>query len=162
MDKEKREYQCCSRRMSLSAIARARTSPRLRTQPRRPWVPVGSINYLPANGPPRAPSINDGDGKQYWLFEGSIIETALTNRLNGSFTGPVNCLLTTDVYSHDRRHVLIPKGSRVLREAKRNDSFGQQRVAVFFHRIIMPDGFSVDLDQFRGLNQIGETASAIK
>ena len=36
-------------------------------------------------------------------------------------------------------------------------SFGQQRLAVIFHRLIMPDGFSVDLDQFRGLNQIGET-----
>ena len=27
-----------------------------------------------------------------------------------------------------------------------------------FHRLIMPDGFSVSLDQFKGLNQIGETA----
>jgi type IV secretion system protein VirB10 len=26
-----------------------------------------------------------------------------------------------------------------------------------FHRLIMPDGFSVNLDQFQGLNQIGET-----
>lgn len=103
------------------------------------------------------PSINQAGGKQYRLFEGSIIETALTNRLNGSFTGPVNCLVTTDVYSHDRQHVLIPKGSRVLGEAKRNDSFGQQRIAVLFHRIVMPDGFSLDLDQFHGLNQIGET-----
>lgn len=103
------------------------------------------------------PSLNASTGKFYRLFEGTIIETVLTNRLNGSFSGPVNCLVTTDVYSHDRQHVLIPKGSRVLGEAKRNDSFGQQRIAVLFHRIIMPDGYSVDLDQFRGLNQIGET-----
>ncbi len=34
---------------------------------------------------------------------------------------------------------------------------GQQRLAVFFHRLIMPDGYSVSLDQFTGLNQIGET-----
>ena len=34
---------------------------------------------------------------------------------------------------------------------------GQQRVAVSFHRIIMPDGYSVSLDQFQGLNQVGET-----
>lgn len=107
-----------------------------------------------ANAPP---SLNASSGKRYRLFEGTIIETVLTNRLNGSFSGPVNCLATTDVYSHDRQHVLIPKGSRVLGEAKRNDSFGQQRLAVLFHRIIMPDGYSVDLDQFRGLNQIGET-----
>ncbi len=105
----------------------------------------------------RLPSINQSSGQQFRLFEGSIIETVLTNRLNGSFNGPVNCLVTTDAYSHDRQHILIPKGSRVLGEAKRNDSFGQQRIAVLFHRVIMPDGYSVDLDQFHGLNQIGET-----
>lgn len=103
------------------------------------------------------PSLNSASGQMYRLFEGTIIETVLTNRLNGSFSGPVNCLVTTDVYSHDRQHVLIPKGSRVLGEARRNDSFGQQRLAVFFHRVIMPDGYSVDLDRFHGLNQIGET-----
>lgn len=103
------------------------------------------------------PSLNQSSGAKHRLFEGTIIETVLTNRLNGSFSGPVNCLVTTDVYSHDRQHILIPKGSRVLGEAKRNDSFGQQRLAVFFHRVIMPDGYSLDLDQFHGLNQIGET-----
>ncbi len=106
---------------------------------------------------PEDPALKRAEGKLYRLFEGAIIETVLTNRLNGSFTGPVNCMVTTDVYSHDRQHILIPKGSRLLGEAKRNDSFGHQRLAVFFHRIIMPDGYSVNLDQFRGLNQIGET-----
>src|SRR5262249_7971456 len=33
-----------------------------------------------------------------------------------------------------------------------------RRVSVAFHRLLMPDGFSVSLDQFKGLNQIGETA----
>jgi len=46
----------------------------------------------------------------------------------------------------------------VLGEAKKVEAFGQQRLAVFFHRLIMPDGYSVSLDQFKGLNQIGETA----
>jgi len=61
------------------------------------------------------------------------------------------------VYSHDLQHILIPKGSRILGEVKRNDQFGQQRIAVFFHRVIMPDGYSASLDQFKGLSQIGET-----
>ncbi|MCC6589065.1 MAG: hypothetical protein IT168_20375 [Bryobacterales bacterium] len=94
---------------------------------------------------------------QYRLFEGTIIESVLTNRLTGSLAGPVNCMVTTDVYSHDRQRLLIPQGSRVLGEVKPVSSFGQQRLAVVFHRLIMPDGFSLDLDQFRGLNQIGET-----
>ncbi|HVB35075.1 MAG TPA: TrbI/VirB10 family protein [Patescibacteria group bacterium] len=37
------------------------------------------------------------------------------------------------------------------------NAFGQTRLAVAFHRLIMPDGYSVSLDQFQGLNQIGDT-----
>src|SRR5579862_380969 len=103
------------------------------------------------------PSLQKADGKAYRLFEGTIVEAVLTNRLEGSFNGPVNCLVTTDVYSHDDQHLLIPKGTRVLGEVKRNDAFGQQRLAVVFHRLIMPDGYSLSLDQFKGLSQIGET-----
>ena len=66
--------------------------------------------------------------------------------------------MTNDIYSHDGQHVLIPAGTKVLGEAKKVEAFGQQRLAVFFHRLIMPDGFSVTLDQFKGLNQIGETS----
>jgi Bacterial conjugation TrbI-like protein len=47
----------------------------------------------------------------------------------------------------------------MLGEARKIGSagFGQQtRLAVAFHRMIMPDGYSVDLDQFHGLDQIGE------
>jgi type IV secretory pathway VirB10-like protein len=101
---------------------------------------------------------NSARGKKYVLFEGTFIPTVLMNRLNGSFAGPVNCLVTHDVYSHDRQHVLIPAGSRVLGEADRVNAFGQERLAVFFHRLIMPDGYSVSLDQFKGLDQEGATA----
>jgi type IV secretory pathway VirB10-like protein len=93
----------------------------------------------------------------YPVFEGTVLEAVLNNRLDGYFSGPINCMLTTDVYSQNGVHVLIPSGSRVLGEVKRVDTFGQQRLAVVFHRLIMPDGYSVLLDQFKGLNQIGET-----
>ena len=103
------------------------------------------------------PELTLAEGKTYRLLEGTILETVLTNRLNGSLAGPVNTVLTTDVYSHDRQHLLIPQGSRILGEVKPVASFEQHRLAVVFHRIIMPDGYSVSLDQFQGLNQIGET-----
>lgn len=106
----------------------------------------------------RPGAFNSFAGKRYVAFEGTVLETLLINRLNGTFPGPVNCLVTTDVYSHDRQHVLIPAGTKVLGEAKKVEAFGQQRLAVFFHRLIMPDGYSVSLDQFKGFNQIGETA----
>ncbi|MGH9683012.1 MAG: TrbI/VirB10 family protein [Candidatus Acidiferrales bacterium] len=106
----------------------------------------------------RPAALNSFSGQRYVVFEGTVLETLLVNRLNGTFSGPVNCLVTTDIYSHDRQRVLIPAGTKALGEAKKVDAFGQQRLAVFFNRLIMPDGYSVNLDQFKGLNQIGETA----
>jgi type IV secretion system protein VirB10 len=104
-----------------------------------------------------AGSANASAGKTYLLFEGTILETVLINRLDGSFAGPVECLLSTNVYSNDRQHLLVPAGSKLLGETKKVDTFGQTRLAVVFHRVLMPDGYSVSLDQFKGLNQIGDT-----
>jgi type IV secretory pathway VirB10-like protein len=104
-----------------------------------------------------AGSADAAAGKTYVLFEGSLLETVLINRLDGSFAGPVECLLSTDVYSNDRQHLLIPAGSKLLGETKKVDTFGQTRLAVVFHRLLMPDGYSVNLDQFKGLNQSGDT-----
>jgi type IV secretion system protein VirB10 len=102
-------------------------------------------------------SVNAAAGKTYILFEGTVLETVLINRLDGQFSGPVECILANDVYSHDRQHLLIPAGSKVMGETKRVDSFGQTRLAVVFHRLIMPDGYSVSLDKFKGLDQVGDT-----
>ncbi|HEV2313711.1 MAG TPA: TrbI/VirB10 family protein [Candidatus Acidoferrales bacterium] len=102
-------------------------------------------------------SLDAATGKTYVLFEGTILETVLLNGLSGDFNGPVECLVTNDIYSHDRQHLLIPSGTKVLGEATRVEAFGQSRLAVAFHRLIMPDGYSVSLDQFKGMNQIGDT-----
>lgn len=96
-------------------------------------------------------------GETYILFEGTFLEGILINRLDSSFTGPVECLLSDDSYSHDRQHLLIPTGTKILGEAKKVEAFGQTRLAVVFHRLIMPDGYSVSLDKFKGLDQIGDT-----
>jgi len=94
--------------------------------------------------------------KTYVLFEGTVLETTLLNRLDGQFAGPVECLLTNEVYSHDRQHLLIPAGTKLLGETRKVEAFGQTRLAVVFHRMVMPDGFSATLDRFQGLNQIGD------
>lgn len=120
----------------------------------RPSAPV-----VGAQSPEKRPSsvnVNSALGQPYALFEGTELETALLNRLDGDFSGPVKVMLTNPVYSHDRQHVLVPEGTVVLGETSKVSGFGQRRLAVAFHRMIMPDGYTVDLDQFRGLNQIGD------
>jgi len=137
-------------------------APGLSTTPGTPTVsspglsapaPAGRSTETPT---PKAPE-NPGPGPRLPLSEGSVIETVLLNRLDGTFAGPVSCLVTTPVYSRDRQSVLIPAGARVLGAASPVQSFGDSRLAVSFHRLLMPDGHSYNLDQFKGLDQIGET-----
>jgi type IV secretion system protein VirB10 len=104
-------------------------------------------------------NIDSANGQPYLIYEGSVLDTVLMNRLDGDAVGPVKVLVSNPMYSHDHQHVIIPEGTVVLGEAKKIGAagFGQQRrMAVVFHRLIMPDGYSVDLDQFHGLDQIGE------
>jgi type IV secretion system protein VirB10 len=108
--------------------------------------------------PQETPSLNPAiTSKQFRLFEGTVIETALVNRLDSSFAGPIITMVTNDVYSHDRQHVLIPAGTKCIGRTTSVENLGQSRMAVSFHRLIMPDGYSVNLDQFDGLNQLGDT-----
>jgi type IV secretion system protein VirB10 len=91
------------------------------------------------------------------LLEGTIIDTVLTNRLDGGSAAPVNCLVTNAVYSRSGRDVLIPEGSRILGDTKPVQAFGETRLAVAFHRLILPDGSTHTLDGPPALNQIGDS-----
>ena len=90
------------------------------------------------------------------VLEGTLIDAVLTNRLDGGMAAPVSCLVTNPVYAMSGRDVLIPAGARVLGETRPVQALGESRLAVLFHRLILPDGRTLALDQFKGLNQIGE------
>ncbi len=108
---------------------------------------------------PLEANVDSAVGQPYLVYEGSVLDTVLMNRLDGDAVGPVKVLVSNPLYSHDHQHVIIPEGTVALGEAKKIGAagFGQQRrMAVVFHRLIMPDGYSVDLDQFQGLDQIGQ------
>jgi type IV secretion system protein TrbI len=126
--------------------------------PRAAGDPPATPAAAPAERKPEV-NIDAAIGQPYVLYEGTTLDTVLMNRLDGDAAGPVKVLVSNPVYSHDRQHVLIPEGTIVLGEARKIGAAGlgqQRRMAVVFHRLIMPDGYSVDLDQFHGLDQIGE------
>jgi type IV secretory pathway VirB10-like protein len=104
-------------------------------------------------------NLDSATGPLYVLREGTTVDSVLMNRLDGDAAGPVKVLVSNPVYSHDMQNVLIPEGSVILGEARKIGAagFGQQRrMAVVFHRMLMPDGYTVDLNQFKGLDQTGE------
>ncbi len=116
--------------------------------------PAGRAPMTAADTPPAE---YPASGERRRLLEGTVIETALVNRLDGTFAGPVVCLVTTPVYTHDRQGVVIPAGARLLGASVPVQSWGDSRLAVSFHRLIMPDGHTYSLNRFKGLDQIGES-----
>lgn len=95
-------------------------------------------------------------GPLHRLLEGTVIDAVLMNRLDGGSAAPLNCLVTNPVYSHSGQHVLIPAGTRVIGETTPVQSVGETRLAVVFHRLVLPDGRTYSLDQVAGLNQVGD------
>jgi type IV secretory pathway VirB10-like protein len=134
--------------VSLSESAAARSSS---------LPPTAPTQAAAANK--RAPEINlnVAHGQPYAVFEGTTIDTVLVDRLDGEFAGDVKVMVTNPLYSEDRQHVLIPEGTFILGTVQKVSGLGQKRLALTFHRMLMPDKYSVDLDQFHGLDQAGES-----
>ncbi len=104
--------------------------------------PTGERQQPPETEPggykrPLEANIDSAIGQPYLIYEGSVLDTVLMNRLDGDAVGPVKVLVSNPLYSHDHQHVIIPEGTVVLGEAKKIGAagFGQQRrMAVVFHR----------------------------
>ena len=91
------------------------------------------------------------------IHEGSFLEAVLLTQLSGDFPGPVLATVSVPFHSADRQRVLIPRGARVVGMAQAVQDPDQSRLAVAFHRLLLPDGSWIDLE-FTGLNQAGEGA----
>ena len=146
---------------SLDAIADAVVRATTRNSPQEVAARPGSENAS-VPGATRHVATNAREysilaGNLHRIVEGTIIDTVLTNRLDGAAASPVNCLVTNPVYSQDGQHILVPAGARILGETRQVEGLSDTRLAVGFHRVVMPDGQSVALDQFRGLNQRGDS-----
>ena len=125
-----------------------------------------SAPIIPASVPPGAgrdystpPRIEEPQDPPGWerIYEGSFLEAALVSQLSGDFPGPVLAVVSVPFYSADRQRILIPRGTRVIGTARAVANQDQSRLAVSFHRLILPDGRWISLD-FHGLNQVGEGA----
>ncbi len=91
------------------------------------------------------------------IYQGSFLEGVLLTQLSGDFPGPVLAMVSVPFYSQDRQRVLVPRGARAVGTAREVAHADQQRLAVTFDRLFLPDGRWISLE-FRGLNQVGESA----
>jgi len=144
-------------RPSLDDVAAAVVRASTRPPTAESTLPAAATPVTPSATARPTPSTMTPPGRMYRLTAGTVIDTVLTNRLDGAVAAPVNCLVTNPVYGRDGHEVVIPAGSRVLGETKPVQAFGETRLAVAFTRLVLPDGRAVPLDHFVGLNAIGDT-----
>jgi type IV secretion system protein VirB10 len=110
---------------------------------------------------PMAPYDFDSyEGRLYRVYEGTVLEGVVTNHIDGGLSGPIMVMLTTDYYSHDHQQLLMPQGTRLIGTVQSVGNAQQRKMFVSFHRAICPDGFSIQLDKYVGLDPIGTTGLA--
>jgi len=90
------------------------------------------------------------------LLERAVTDAVLTNRLDGSFSGPLNALVTTLVYAQDRQSVLIPSGARVLGHRLAGPVVRRIKTRRSLPSAPLADGTSYTLDKLPGLNDRGD------
>ena len=126
----------------------------------RPSVRPASVE-APSRRDPMAQYDFDGyQGRLYRVFEGTVFEGVVTNHIDGGFAGPMIVMLTTDYYSHDHQQLLLPQGTRLIGNVQSVASGGQRKLFVVFNRAVCPDGFSLDLNKYIGLDPLGTTGLA--
>jgi type IV secretion system protein VirB10 len=99
-------------------------------------------------------------GRLYRIFEGTVFEGVVTNHVDGGIAGPIIVMLTTDYYSHDHQQLLLPQGTRLIGNVQGVGSQQQRKLLVVFNRAVCPDGFSLDLNKYIGLDPLGTTGLA--
>jgi len=99
-------------------------------------------------------------GRLYRVFEGTVLEGVVTNHIDGGFNGPMIVMLTTDYYSHDHQQLLLPQGTRLIGNVQSVSGAGQRKLFVVFNRAVCPDGFSLELNKYTGLDPLGTTGLA--
>ncbi len=77
--------------------------------------------------------------------KGTIVAAVLETALDSSRAGGVRAIVSRDVRSFDGSRVLIPRGSRLYGEYAADVSAGQRRAMIEWHRLLRPDGVTIDL-----------------
>ena len=97
-----------------------------------------------------------------WIVSaGSIISASLITGLNSDLPGEMSAQVTENVFdSPTGQTLLIPQGARLIGSNDNVVSFGQKRALIVWRRLIMPDGSSIQLDNWPAADKSGYTGLA--
>lgn len=87
---------------------------------------------------------------------GSVIPAALVTELNSDLPGRVIAQITAPVYdSVTGGRLLIPQGARLIGTYDSANAYGDQRLLLVWNRLIMPNGWSINLQGMEGADPTG-------
>ena len=90
------------------------------------------------------------------LKAGTVIPGILITGINSDLPGPIMGQVSENVWDSARgRHVLIPKGTRIIGVYDSQITYGQKRVLVVWNRLIFPNGASLNIAGSAGLDRSG-------
>ena len=92
----------------------------------------------------------------YTLARGTVIPTVLESKIDSALPGLIRARVSETVYdSLTGRHVLIPRGARLVGQYAQATEAGAQRLFVTWDDLRMPDGRPVAFDDFSSLGADG-------
>lgn len=99
----------------------------------------------------------------YQLMAGSIIAASLITGLDSDLPGQVIAQVTEPVYdTATGAYLLIPQGARLIGVYDSVVAFGQTRALLVWQRLILPDGYSIQLDNLPATDAAGYAGLADK
>lgn len=97
----------------------------------------------------------------YELKAGTVIPGIMISGINSDLPGVIMGQVSENVYDTSTgRYVLIPKGSRLIGVYDSRVTYGQNRVAVVWNRVIAPDGTSLNISGSPGMDRAGYSGMA--
>lgn len=108
----------------------------------------GSSDYLQSSlSPPISP---------YEVKAGTVIPITLITGINSDLPGQITGQVRENVFDTvTGNYLLIPQGTRLIGLYDSGISFGQERVLVVWNRLILPNGYSVNLEGMPGVDLSG-------
>ncbi len=83
------------------------------------------------------------------------IPAILEDAVNSQIGGRLIAIVERDVLSPNGKYILLPAYSRMICHYEPLEEVGQSRLALQCHRLIRPDGVSIDLRESSGADQAG-------
>lgn len=104
----------------------------------------------------QSPATTEAAASDHVLLAGTIVAASLITAVNSDAPGVVVAQITSDVFdSVSGRNILIPCGSRLIGRYDTKIAYGQTRVQIAWHRLILPNGVSVALDNIPASDAAG-------